>query len=156
MSIFDLLPMVGLLTGAIGGGTFAAGWGWVAGGCGALVGGLLGMTLGRLPLVLSLMWVHRSFQSKSVEELRSLLKDPACLVPNLILLELHARGEDLQPLLPLVLEMLTSPDRSRRVRGWYALASAYDDCARELQDYSVDDDEEMRREKVERLKYFLS
>ncbi|MGA2175656.1 MAG: hypothetical protein ABSH38_11810 [Verrucomicrobiota bacterium] len=81
-----------------------------------------------------------------------MLRDPGCLIPNAVLLELGSRGQDLQPELPVVLDMLAASSRDRRIRGWHALASAFPDRAKLLSDYRLDDTSEECQRKVQKLR----
>lgn len=152
MSIFDLLTWAGFALGLLLGGQFAFQFGTLPGIFGGLIGGLAGFVLGRIPLMLALCVAQKSLQSQTVEELRAMLRDPSCLAPNLALLELSSRGEDVQPELPIVLDMLVDASIDRRSRGWHALESVFPELAEQIADYRINDEEEDCKRKVQRLR----
>jgi hypothetical protein len=96
--------------------------------------------------------VKRDLSSKTIEELRAMLRAPVCLSPNTVLLELGRRGHDLEVDLPVVLDMLVSPSRDKRIRGWHALASAFPKQAKVISDYRVDDSLDQLQSKIQRLR----
>jgi hypothetical protein len=152
MTIFHVLNLGGLAFGLVYGAKLGSSLGLVVGVIGAIVGGAIGFIVGRLPLLLALKLIQRSFSKKSVEDLRAMLRDPEFLAPNTVLLELRSRGEDLEPELPVVLDMLVAPSRERRIRGWHALATAFPDRAERITDYRVDDAPEECQRKVQKLR----
>jgi hypothetical protein len=151
MTIFHVLLLAGLILGAIWGGKLGSHFGILAGVVGGILGACIGFVAGRIPFILVLRCIRRDFTKKSVEELRIMLRDPGCLIPNAVLLELGSRGQDLQPELPVVLDMLAASSRERRIRGWHALASAFPDRAKLFSDYRLDDSPEECQRKVQKL-----
>jgi hypothetical protein len=155
MTIFDMIPLMGMLFGMLFGIKVGSPFGVVAGGfgalIGALVGGILGRMGGRLLLMGTVKLLHRDFSKKTVEELRTMLHDPNCLAPNVLILELGTRGEKMEQELPVVLGLLCSPMRDRRIRGWHALASVFPERAKIVSDYRIDDPVEKCQEKIRKI-----
>ncbi|HXG08319.1 MAG TPA: hypothetical protein VNK04_00870 [Gemmataceae bacterium] len=152
-TLFDILPLIGAGAGlALGIASGAQLLGTPGAIGGALVGCVFGFIGGRLPFVLVLRVLRRDLAAKTVAELRADLRNPGCLTPNVVLLELLSRGEDLRPELPVVLDMLVSADFGRRGVGWAALASAFPELAASIADYRVSDPVEECRRKTERLR----
>jgi hypothetical protein len=152
-TLFHLFVLLGIGTGlalGIAGGAKLFGFG--GGVVGALAGGYAGFIIGRLPE----LWVMRSLArrliSKPSGELRAYLRQPDCLIPNIVLLELERRGEDISQELGVVLDLLVSEDATRRGHGWAALDSAFPEHARQIPDYRVGDTVEDCRRKTERLR----
>jgi hypothetical protein len=139
MTLFDVLPVAGIIIGIICGFRLGLCFGNAASIIGGIVGGCIGFLCGRIPLSLVLKLIRRNLGGETVENLRAMLRDPACLTPNVILLELQSRGHNLELELPVVIEMLLSTDRDRRIRGWHAFASAYLERAKLLAEYSAND-----------------
>lgn len=151
ITVFHILPGMGLVFGALGGFALGYRFGTIPGIiCGALGGGV-GLVCGRVPLVLVLKSMKRDFRGIRTEQLRTMLRDPGFLAPNVLLLELGARGEDLEREMPVVLDMLTAPSRERRMRGWHALESTFPARARTISDYRIDDTPDECRKKIQRL-----
>ncbi len=151
ITVFHILPGMGLVFGALGGFALGSRLGTIPGiMCGALGGGV-GLVCGRVPFVLVLKSMKRDFRGMTTAKLRAMLRDPGFLAPNALLLELGARGEDLEREMPVVIDMLTAPSRERRVRGWHALESAFPARARIVSDYRIDDTPDECRKKIQRL-----
>ena len=155
MTIFQVLPLAIMVWGIVFGmkiGSHSGGAGLVIGGLiGAVTGLLLGLMCGRLLLFGFIKSVHRDFSKKSVEQLRTMLRNPNCLAPNVLILELGTRGEKMEQELPVVLDMLCSPVRDRRIRGWHALASVFPERAKIISDYRIDDSVEKCKGKIQKL-----
>lgn len=135
-TLFDLLRVVGMLAGATAGAR--CGWqyfgviGAVAGGAaGIIIGGMIG----QLPLVILLKLQLRHLKKMSSFALRTGLHQDECLTPNIFLLELSRRGEDIEMERPFVYSLLTSSELSKRITGWAALTSAFPDLARSIPGY---------------------
>lgn len=118
----------------------------------ALAGGYLGVVLGRIPEWVTLRSLIRNLNLMATPELKTLLHGPNCLTPNVVLLELRRRGEDIRHELPVVLDLLVSEDVARRGKGWAALTSTYPELAAQVQDYRVADPVEECRRKTEKLR----
>jgi hypothetical protein len=119
---------------------------------GALAGGLAGLVIGRIPVILVLRSLAREFCAKTSSELRAHLRDPDCLAPNVVLLELQSRGEDIRQDLPVVLDWLISQDVGRREKGWAALTSAFPELVSQIPDYRIDDSVDECRRKTDKLR----
>jgi hypothetical protein len=125
----------------------------VAGGVtGAIIGGYAGFVAGQLPEYLVLRWLTRHLVRASAAELRSWLRDPSCQIPNLVLLELQRRGEDIHGELAVILDLLVSEDVSQRGHGWAALSSAFPNLARQIGDYHLGDSVADCRRKTGKLR----
>jgi hypothetical protein len=153
MTIFEIAPLIAAFFGISCGAKFGSEFGQVGAWLGGLVGGILGWFCWRLPL----MWLakrldqKRNFSSKTIEELRTILHDPNCRNPNVVLLELGTRGEKMELELPVVLNLLVSPAKETRIRGWQTLASVFPERAKIISDYRIDDSVEKCQEKVQKL-----
>jgi len=148
-TIFDLLQLMGPVLGTAAG---CAGGYCLFGTVGLVVGGILGLFIGKflgnLSGNMSILAVHRQFTGKSDDVLRAELHRPECEYPNFILLELNYRGADVSSELPVVLDMLESPDRALRQKGVAAITSAFPDMARKLPDYRPSEPVDECRKKV--------
>jgi hypothetical protein len=153
LTLFDILPLLGavagLVLGVAGGASLAGLPGGVAG---VLIGCPAGFVAGRLPLLLVLRALSRDLARKTAAELRADLRSHACLTPNVVLLELLRRGEDIRPELPVVLDMLVSEDFGRRGQGWAALLSAFPELAAQVPDYHISDTVPECRRKTDQLR----
>lgn len=153
ITLFDILPLlgagVGLIVGVVGGDRLLGMPGVISG---ALFGGALGFIAGHIPFVVALRMLSRELAAQPVTELRTSLRSADCPAPNVILLELQRRGEDIRSELPVVLEMLVSEDSGRRGAGWAALVSAFPELAALIPDYRIFDPDETCRSKIERLR----
>lgn len=103
------------------------------------LGGCAGFLVGRLPQRVVLRSLCRSLALKTSDELHSFLHDPDCPIPNLVLLELQRRGEDLRSELGAILNLLVSGDVARRARGLAAMAAAFPHLGGLAADYHLDD-----------------
>jgi hypothetical protein len=153
LTLFDVLQLlgawVGLVVGIVSGERFFGTLGAIVV---ALVGAVLGFVAGTIPFVLVLRMVSRDLAAKTVAELRADLRSPNCLAPNVILLELLRRGEEIHSELPVVLDMLVAEASDRRGAGWAALLSAFPDLAALIPDYRIFDPVETCRGKTECLR----
>ncbi len=139
-TVFHLFILLGIGAGiALGLDGGAKLFGLAGGFAGAAVGGYTGFIAGRLPEFLVLRSLSESLALKTSDQLRSCLRGPDCQIPNVILLELQRRGEDVRGELEVVLDMLVSEDLAQRGRGWAALTSAYPQWAGRLGDYRLGD-----------------
>ena len=150
-TVFHLLSLVGFLGGSALGVLGGAKLFGVSGGiAGCLLGGAFGFALGQIPSLLVLRLIARDLTAKTTAELRAYLENPNCPTPNLVLLELRSRGEDIRQELPVVLDMLSANDVGRR--GWAALTSAYLELVPQLGDYRLEDPVDECRKKAGRLR----
>ncbi len=138
--MFTLFDLIRLL--AMGGGAVVLGAiGWNALGMpGCIIGVPLGFAagaiIGQLPLIVGLKWMCRRFDRMTDEQLVNELHDPACLTPNIILLELNRRAFDIQRELPFVQSLLASDETHRRTAGWAALTSAFPELVVRIAGYN--------------------
>jgi hypothetical protein len=152
-TLFHVFVLAGAVFGLTTGLSVGAKFFGVAGGIiGALAGGYLGVVIGRIPERLVLRSLIRHLKAKSTAELRAQLHSPNCLTPNVVLLELQSRGEDIRQELPVVLDMLASEDVGRRGHGWAALTSAFPELVDRIRDYRIGDSVDECRRKTEILK----
>lgn len=103
----------------------------------------------RYLVFLHLVKLARELALLPVPELRDNLRSPKCLIPNLILLELHRRGEEIRSELPLVVDLLVAEEPYRRRMGLAALNSAFPELSALIPDYNVNDSiDELRRKTI--------
>ena len=136
-TLFDLIRVlaiagVAVSLGAIGWNTFGT-LGCVLG---VAFGFVLGGIIGQLPLLVGLKWISLRFDRMTDEQLVDELHDPACLTPNILLLELNRRGYDIHRELPFVQSFLASDQMHRRTAGWAALTSALPQLAGRISGYN--------------------
>ena len=125
-TLFDLIRLLAVVPGTITPGV--AGWhtfGFVGSVVGVPAGLVFGAIIGQLPLIVILKWMSRRFDRMTDEQLVGELHDPACLAPNIPLLELNRRGSDIQRELLFVQSLLASDEMHCRTAGWAALTSAF-------------------------------
>jgi hypothetical protein len=151
MTIFDVMPLAGIIFGILFGVKFGSQFGDVGAGVGAVIGGTLGWLCWRLLLMWTCKWLDRkrNLSNKTVEELRAMLRDPNCPIPNVALLELGIRNQNMEQELPAVLDMLVSPLKQRRIRGWRTLASVFPERAKLVADCRIDDSIDKCKEKIQ-------
>ena len=153
ITIFEMIPLYAMIFGICGGVWFGSRFGNVGGWIGGLIGGVVGWFSWRFLLV----WMckqldrKRNLSNKTIEELRAMLRDPNCKIPNVVLLELGTRKQNMEQELPVVFEMLLSPLQERRKRGWFTLASVFPERAKLVSNYRADDSVEVCREKMQKL-----
>lgn len=130
-TLFDLVewicPAFGLGVG------MSFGWnrfGAIGAVLGAVAGGLGGLVLGRLPLFLALRLL--GLRRKSTAGLQAIFEKDQYYVFHLALPELMARGVDVSPQRPRILDLLLSKDSDRRSFGWTCLQIAFPELARGL------------------------
>jgi hypothetical protein len=152
-TIFHLFALAAFAVGGVLGARLGFGlWGIPGGIGGALAGAGAGLIAGRIPFRLVLYWLARGLKSKSSAELRDDLHRPDCEMPNLVLLELARRGEDIHCELPVVLDLLVSENSSRRCLGFAALTSAFPELAGQIRDYRLYESVDECRQKTEILR----
>ncbi|MEZ6040619.1 MAG: glycine zipper domain-containing protein [Planctomycetaceae bacterium] len=137
LTLFDLIRLIGALVGAVVFGS--TGWNTLGIlGCvvGAPVGLVVGAMIGQMPLIVCLKWMSRRFDRMTDEQLEGELHDPACLTPNILLLELNRRGFDIRRELPFVQSLLASDEMHRRTAGWAALNSAFPELVGRIPSYN--------------------
>ncbi len=153
LTVFHLLQLVSACVGIAFCVAIGIDWFGVIGGVvGAIAGGFLGSGVGHLPVFLILRSLARDLGRKSSGELRESLHQLNCKIPNLLLLELKRRGEDINSELPIVLDLLESEETGPRSRGWTALASAFPELAQQIRDYRIGGSVEECRGKTEILR----
>jgi hypothetical protein len=153
ITIFQIIPLYAIIIGICIGVKLGSVFGHIGAGIGGVVGGILGLLCWRLPLMWICKWLDRkrNLSNKTVEELRAMLRDPNCPIPNVALLELGMRKQNMEQELPVVLDMLVSPLKQRRSRGWRTLASVFPERAKLVADYRVDDSVEKCKEKIQKI-----
>jgi hypothetical protein len=155
ITFYNLLAIIGAVAGALLGLGFTRAYAF-PNVLGAVAGALIGGGLGRIPKCLTLRRARKRLARFTVEELRQQLYTPAFSPgrwpPNYLLLELRARGEDLNKHIELVLSMLEADQPWQRAFGYGALLSAYPHLARGLKGYRPSAPVEDCREKVADLR----
>ncbi len=119
---------------------------------GALLGAAAGYSLGAIPGHLALRSLSRKLSHTPIGELQALVGG---LAPNLALLELRRRGEDIAPYLTQIVGLLVAPSVPQRGRGWAALQSAWPDLAQLAVDYDIADSPTECERKLEPLYHHL-
>ena len=152
ITIFHLIPFYALMFGMCCGLVIGAKFGRNYALDGGIVGGVLGFFCWKIPIEWLLKWFNRkqNLSHKTTEELRTMLHDPHCEFPNLVLLELGIKGEKMERHLPVILDLLTSPLPERRRRAWLAFVSIFPERAKLISDYHWDDSDEGCKEKVQK------
>ena len=108
LTMFDILQFGGVIAGAVFGYRLGAGFGGTVGGVlGSIAGIAVGWTVGRLPFVVSLWSLRRSFNRASVADLRSRL-EREYFISHLIIAELVTRGEPVESFRSVVEHQLAS------------------------------------------------
>lgn len=126
---------------------------------GGVAGGILGFFIGFLLRWFSQEHMFREMQRSSNDELKAKLEQPLwSFYQTLALLNLHLRGEDVQPYLPRVIALLESNDHVTRIFGRDALALVFTPLAKEMHDfgYNPSASTEDCRNKVAKLREKLS
>ena len=144
---------MGLGLGCIFGGAMGASSFSVLGGVvGAITGGYAGLVVGSLPEFFALRSLARDIGGKTSGELREYLHREECKVPNVVLLELKRRGEEIRSELSVVLDLLVSENMDKQSRGWAALESAFPELAQQIPQYCIGGSPDACREQVELLR----
>jgi hypothetical protein len=155
-TIFHVLPLAGFGFGLFAGMALAAEIPGVRGNPAiflTILGGCAGFVIGRLPFLIGLRAIQRRFAGMTADELRGWLRESGCAYPNLVLLELQSRGEDIERELPLAVDMLTSENRGRRPLGWAALTSAFPQVAEKVRNYRLEDSVEECQRKLAAIRH---
>jgi hypothetical protein len=152
ITIFEMIPIIALITGILYGIKFGSQFGHVGEWIGGLVGGVFGLLCWIL-FMLICGWLarKRSLSNKTIEKLRTMLCDPNCKNPNEVILELGIKGEKMEKYLPVILDALVSPLVERRRRGWFTLVTVFPEHAKLITDYHYGDRFEKCQEKVRKL-----
>ena len=130
ITIFHVLQFAGLVFGALIGWKLGSGFYGVPGAvAGTVLFAFVGYQAGNLPWRLVLLFEKKRFSKQSTQELIEGLRGRYLFCPNLVLVELRTRGEDVRPFIPYLCELMTSDDIGTRSRGWVALKSAVPEYA---------------------------
>jgi len=109
-TLFDLLKLVGAVTGAVVGGRYGYdAFGWPAAILGVLVGVVAGVLVGNLPWVASWAWMRYDLKRCSVPRLKERLQREH-FISHLLIGELVSRGEPLEQFRGYVAGLLRSGD----------------------------------------------
>ena len=151
-TLFDCLRFMGALLG-LGLGT-RLGWeclGPVGAGLGAVVGCVIGSIVGQVPAKFIGWVIDRELGRLPTDALRAAVRD-CSWPPNTVLIELLRRGEDVDPELPIVLDLLADEDYFRRGFGWGALSSVWPELVARIPGYRVYATPEHCRQQVAALR----
>jgi hypothetical protein len=155
ITLYDLLMIICTVAGALLGVGFARAYGYPSV-LGAVAGIIVGGWLGRIPKWLTVRRARKRLARFTVEELRRQLYTPEFSAnrwpPNYLLMELRARGEDLNKDIELVLSLLEAELPWQRAFGYGALLSAYRHLAPGLKGYRPSASVEDCRERVAALR----
>ena len=155
LTLFHLMPLACLLIGAVKGAAVGQRWGVLGAASGVVVGAVLGGGCGwalSAGLLSSTRW---RFANESTDSLRGRLIDPDFSAPNLVVVELILRGEDLSEDLPTIVDMLGASSQARRVQGWAALTAAAPELLARLPKYNPSDSTEQCRTDAAELRESL-
>jgi hypothetical protein len=152
VTLLDVFAILLSLTGFLFGGLWGARFGAAGAIGGTLAGGALGLFLGRLPTRMVISRARRELAPLSSVELRARLRQADCWTPNVLLLELRSRGEDIRFALPLVLGLMEAECPCHRVKGFAALLSAFPEVAKFAKGYNPNHSLERCKQKVAELK----
>lgn len=134
MNLFDVLAIFGFFFGIyLGAALGHRFFGHLGAIIGFIVGGPLGFILGFLPGHFAREHMFRKIQKSSSEELKAELQHSHWnFWQTMALLQLEARGEDVQPYLPRVLALLESDVPVTRLFGRDALMLVFTPLGRQL------------------------
>jgi len=140
MRFVDLVALAGLFAGLVGGILLGLRhFGVIGGIVGALAGGYLGLTIGRVPDFLIDEWMFREMQKSSNDELRAKLERPGWdFIHTTALLNLQARGEDVESYRPRILTLLEADDSLKRLLARDALRWVFTPLAVKLEEFGYD------------------
>lgn len=131
------------------------------------VGGILGIVLGvilgwaswrilaRFDGQAMVRNAKKEFGDKSVEELRELLREGKTMTPNLILVALMLRGENIDQDIFPVFDFLESDVVQRRSWGYAALRTGYPYLTQFIHDYSPVNSHDVCRDQVVELRSWV-
>lgn len=155
ITIFDIIqltfPVFGMIIGFKLGGPFGFWTSIVL----SIIGLIIGFVLGKMPFALTILFLKKGFKNRASVDLRQEFAKDDCLIPNILLLELSSRGENLSDELEALLERLNANNIDKRSRAWIALKSAFPDTANMIPDYHFSDSPEVRKRKIDKLKILL-
>ena len=126
---------------------------------GALVGLLVGRYTANLPLMIWASWHVDSLYAWSTEELQSLFAQrhvfggPTSYHTAVSIMQ--QRGDDLRPVLPAILDLMSSKREWTRLNAYSALRQGFPELASKLEDYSSEDPAEICQAKIERVRSSL-
>jgi hypothetical protein len=139
-TLFHLIRLIAIVAGVSYGWTYGNRLLGIAGAVvGVPLGFILGNIVGWIPERLALKSSVAKLRRLSEEELRAQIRNPACCIPNLFLLELNSRGLSIDEHVIDVMYMMRSDDAARRGFGWAALTSAFPELAKEVRGYRIND-----------------
>jgi len=157
ITVFRLLKWVGGGAGLTAG--CVLGFKWL-GVLGSLIGGTVGFCAGifliTVPEELGFSMIMRKIERSPITQLRAMIAEGEWnLFHTMALLQLAARGEDVQSDLPRVLAMLESESFRERMFGRDAFRLVYTELA-EKTDYDPNEPAQVCREKIARLRATLA
>ena len=137
--MFTIFHLIALLC-VIGGTVIGAGCGWHwFGWAGLVVGSVIGIAagiiMGTFPLVAATSFFSRKFVHMNSKELWEHLHADDCLTPNLVLLELNYRGEDVSTELPNLFSRLTSDNSNDRAKALASMNSLFPELVEKIPEY---------------------
>jgi hypothetical protein len=140
LTLFEVFAFCGLFGGMFFGIAIChPHFGIVGRSIGAVVGSILGFFLGLLPRHFAQEHMFREMQKSTNEQLKTKLELPGWnFYQTLALLNLHLRGEDVQPYLPRVLTLLESDDNFLRLFARDALRLVFTPLAVQMDGLNYD------------------
>ena len=130
---------------------------------GLVFGAFFGLFVGRyavnLPLMLWASWLVKSLNSRSTEDLQALfVRNPGfgrtgCY--QIAALIMKNRGDDLRPVLPVLLDLMGAASHRIRLDAFATLLTGFPELQMELEDFRPEESAEVCRAKVVRLRATL-
>jgi hypothetical protein len=152
-TIFDffglILPVAGLVYGSMDGFERGGVMGAIVGGA---IGGVTGAIVSRLVLIVPLALISWSLRRRPTADLQAELRSKASLAPNVLLMELHRRGEVGEEDLAVIFDLLLDEAMDQRSRGLAALRSVYPELAAKIPEYRFEPLDDAGRAAVSRLR----
>jgi len=151
MTIFHVFELAGIGLGLYWGAHYGyAHFGMTGGIVGAILGVVAGLFVGRIPFLLA--WRTLNIEKKSTEQLREIFKQDQYYIFHLALAALMARGEDVTPEKPRILDLLLSDASDRRRFGWGSLQVAFPELAAQLPEFDPEHPSQDHLDKIRAMK----
>ena len=151
VSLIDLLVFFGTIAGIMFGASLGYNLGIICAILCSMFGGIIIFLFGRWINLIMLRKTYHTIAHLTSVELREQLHAQDCFIPNLILLELRFRGEDITSELPLIFNLMQSKYVDHRMRGFAAFLSAFPDMANESNKYNPTNSFEKCKKNVKRI-----
>lgn len=151
MTIFHVFELAGIGLGLYWGAYYGHAWYGIPGAiAGAVLGIVVGFFAGKIPFLIA--WCSLGIERKSTEELREIFKQDQYYIFHLALAALMARGEDVTPEKPRILDLLLSDASDRRRFGWGSLQVAFPELAAQLPEFDPEHPSQDHLDKIRAMK----